>query len=158
MIRAEANLLRLPLFALSTKGLRNLDGIECSGRIHRDGQTVQFRYAATRNTATLYPGPTSDQGGFVVNNNQPISFVHIESLSVSGGGTPVINGTNGNDVITIIARDSSYAAAADGVQDFTVSVNGGPNLLFVNSPSLKVNAQAGNNQVVLQAPAPNLAA
>lgn len=57
IIRAEANLLRLPLFALSTKGLRNLDGIECSGRIHRDGQTVQFRYSATRNTATLYPGP-----------------------------------------------------------------------------------------------------
>ena len=109
-------------------------------------------------TATLYPGPTSDSGGFVVNNNQPISFVHIESLSVSGGGTPVINGTNGNDVITIIARDSSYEPAADGIQDFTVSVNSGPNLLFVNTPSLKVNALAGNDQVVLQAPAPNLAA
>ena len=94
----------------------------------------------------------------MVNNNQPISFVHIESLSVSGGGTPVINGTNGNDVITIIARDSSYAPGADGIQDFTVSVNSGPNLLFVNTPSLKVNALAGNDQVVLQAPAPNLAA
>ena len=94
----------------------------------------------------------------MVNNNQPISFVHIESLSVSGGGTPVINGTNGNDVITIIARDSSYAAGADGIQDFTVSVNSGPNLLFLNTPSLKVNGQAGNDQVVLQAPAPNLAA
>lgn len=57
IIRAEANLLRLPLFALTTKGLRNLDGIECSGRIHRDGQTIQFRYSASRNTATFYPGP-----------------------------------------------------------------------------------------------------
>src|SRR5262249_39082679 len=72
---------------------------------------------------TFNPGPTSDSGGFQVNTNQPISFIHIESITVSGGGTPVINGTNGNDVITIIARDSSYAAAADGVQDFTVSVN-----------------------------------
>src|SRR5262249_38892158 len=46
------------------------------------------------------PGPTSDSGGFVVTTsvpitNQPISFIHIESISVSGGGTPVINGTNG---------------------------------------------------------------
>jgi hypothetical protein len=104
------------------------------------------------------PGPTSDSGGFQVNANQPISFVHIESLSVTGGGTPVINGTNGNDVITIIARDSSYAAAADGVQDFTVSVNAGPNFLFINTPSLIVHALAGDDQIVLQAPAPNLAA
>ncbi|HSU69462.1 MAG TPA: hypothetical protein VLJ39_21430, partial [Tepidisphaeraceae bacterium] len=109
-------------------------------------------------TATLSSGPTSDQGGFVVNANQPVSFVHIESMSVSGGGTPVINGTNGNDVIAIVARDSSYAFNADGIQDFTVSVNGAPNVLFVNTPSLAVNGQAGNDQVVLQAPAPNLAA
>lgn len=59
IIRAEANLLRLPLFALHTKGLRTLDGIECSGRIKRDGETHQFTFRATRNTATLYPGPLS---------------------------------------------------------------------------------------------------
>lgn len=109
-------------------------------------------------TAALFPGPTSDQGGFVVNTNQPVSFVHIESMSVSGGGTPVINGTNGNDVIAIVARDSSYASGLDGIQDFTVSVNSGPNLLFVNTASVKVNAGAGNDQIILQAPAPNLAA
>jgi hypothetical protein len=109
-------------------------------------------------TAALFPGPTSDQGGFVVNTNQPVSFVHIESMSVSGGGTPVINGTNGNDVIAIVARDSSYASGLDGIQDFTVSVNSGPNLLFVNTSSVKVNAGAGNDQIILQAPAPNLAA
>jgi hypothetical protein len=109
-------------------------------------------------SATLSPGPTSDQGGFVVNANQPVSFVHIESMSVSGGGTPVINGTNGNDVISIVARDGSYSSGLDGIQDFTVSVNAGPNLLFINTPSLKVNGQAGSNQVLLQAPAPNLAA
>lgn len=56
-IRAEANLLRLPLFALHTKRLKTLDGIECTGRITRDGETHQFRFRATRNTAWLYPGP-----------------------------------------------------------------------------------------------------
>jgi hypothetical protein len=106
----------------------------------------------------IFPGPTSDSGGVVVNSNQPISYVHIESLSVSGGGTPVISGTNGNDVITIIARDSSYAPGLDGIQDFTVSVNAGPNILFIDTPSLTVHALAGNDQIVVQAPAPNLAA
>jgi hypothetical protein len=109
-------------------------------------------------TVGIFPGPTSDSGGIVVNANQPISYVHIESLSITGGGTPVINGTNGNDVITIIARDSSYAPGLDGVQDFTVSINAGPNLLFINTPSLVVHALAGDDQIVVQAPAPNLAA
>ena len=36
-IKAEANLLRLPLFALGTKGLKSLDAIECRGTTHRDG-------------------------------------------------------------------------------------------------------------------------
>jgi hypothetical protein len=101
------------------------------------------------------PGPTSDSGGFVVNANAPISFVHIESLSVSGGGTPVIFGTNGNDVITVIARDNSYAAGADGVQDFTVSVNAGPTFLFINVPALTIDALGGDDLVDLVTPAPN---
>ena len=117
----------------------------------------------TNDTVTVNPGPTSDSGSFVVNNGQPISFVHIQSLSVSGGGTPVINGTNGtngNGVINIVARDTTYEAGVsglDGVQDFTMSLNGGPNVLFVDTPSLDVNT-AANGQVVLQALAPNLAA
>lgn len=56
-IKAEANLLRLPLFALTTKGLKTLDGIECHGKTTRDGQTHDYVFRATRNTATLYPGP-----------------------------------------------------------------------------------------------------
>jgi hypothetical protein len=57
IIRAEANLLRFPLFALQTKNLKTLDGIECSGRMTRRGESYQFTYRATRNTARLYPGP-----------------------------------------------------------------------------------------------------
>src|SRR5437588_10558338 len=57
LVRSEANLLRLPLFALHTKRLKTLDGIECRGKLTRDGKTHQFLFRATRNTATLYPGP-----------------------------------------------------------------------------------------------------
>jgi hypothetical protein len=58
-IKAEANLLRLPLFALRTKGLRTLDGIECRGTITRNDETHDFVFRASRSTATLYPGPLS---------------------------------------------------------------------------------------------------
>jgi hypothetical protein len=67
----------------------------------------------------------------------------------------VINGTNGPDAITVIARDESYAAAADGVRDFTVSVNIGPEILFIDQASLTINALSGSDQVTLQTPAPN---
>jgi len=56
-IKAEANLLRLPLFALSTKGLRTLDGIECTGTLTRNNETHDFTLRTTRNVGTFYPGP-----------------------------------------------------------------------------------------------------
>src|SRR4051794_32188563 len=52
----EANLIRYPLFAITTKGLSTLDGIECRGKSTRDGQTHEFVYTVTRNTATMFPG------------------------------------------------------------------------------------------------------
>jgi hypothetical protein len=58
-IKAEANLLRLPLFALHTKGLRTLEGIECRGQLTRDGKTHEYVLRISRNTASLYPGPLS---------------------------------------------------------------------------------------------------
>jgi hypothetical protein len=78
-VRAEANLLRLPLFALHTKRLKTLDGIECSGRITRSGETHQFWFRATRNTATLYPGPLA-------------RAAHLAFLSIiTEHGTPLHN-------------------------------------------------------------------
>jgi hypothetical protein len=58
-IKAEANLLRLPLFALGTKGLRKLDAIECRGVSRRGGETHEFTFQAARNAKTQYPGPLS---------------------------------------------------------------------------------------------------
>ena len=107
--------------------------------------------------STYNAGPLVDQGSFS-GPNQPVSFVHIESITVlggGGGGPAIINGTNGNDAITIIARDGSYDAAANGVRDFTASVNVGPEVLFINFAALQVNALSGDDVIDLQAPAPN---
>lgn len=58
-IAVEANFLRLPLFALHTKGLRNLDGFECRGTTTRGENTWEFMFRTARSTATIYPGPLS---------------------------------------------------------------------------------------------------
>jgi len=104
---------------------------------------------------TLFGGPENDEGGVQVGTNAPVSFDHIESLTIIGGPPVVVMGTNGNDVITIIARDASTHAGADGVQDFTVSVNAGPDVLFLDTPAIAVNALSGNDEIVVIAPAPN---
>ncbi len=104
--------------------------------------------------ATFIPGSAGDQGAFVVDSDLPITFARIESLSVVGGGSTVLDGTSGNDAIAITARDGSYAATADGIQDFTATINGGPTFLFINTPSVIVDGLAGSNQFAIQAPAP----
>jgi hypothetical protein len=107
------------------------------------------------NAVTFNAGPETDEGSFEVGANQPVSFDHIESLAIDGSGPAVINGTNGPDAITVIARDASTHPGTNGEQDFTVSVNTGPDLLFINVGSLTINALSGSDQITLQTPAPN---
>src|SRR5207302_8970050 len=54
------------LFALHTKGLKSLDGIECRGRSTRAGQTHEYQLRITRNTASLYPGLLSRKVHFAL--------------------------------------------------------------------------------------------
>jgi hypothetical protein len=115
------------------------------------GDTINFNPAGA---FVIEPGPQNDEGGLNAVGGQRISWDHIEAISVTGG-PGVFLGTNGDDDITIIARDSSTHAGADGVQDFTVSLNAGPSILFLNSPTLFVDALGGDDDVVLRTPAPN---
>src|SRR5688572_29573241 len=70
----------------------------------------------------------------------------------------LIIGTNADDDITVIARDSVSTPqfpGADGVQDFTVSVNAGTDVLFINQPDLYIDALSGDDDIVIRTPAPN---
>lgn len=62
----EVNMLRLPFFALQTKGLRSLDGIECRGNVTRSETTYDFTFKTSRNTATMYPGPLARKAHLAV--------------------------------------------------------------------------------------------
>ncbi|QEG38732.1 dockerin type I domain-containing protein [Roseimaritima ulvae] len=106
----------------------------------------------------IEPGPENDEGGFNAVGSERVSWDHIEEVSVTGGGPSVFLGTNGDDDITIIARDSSTHAAADGVQDFTVSLNNGPSILYLDAPVFFVDSLAGDDDVVVREAAPNAAA
>jgi len=65
-LKAEVNLLRLPLFALHTKGLSTLDGLECRGRLRRDGAVQEYILRISRNMDSLYPGPLSRKVHFAL--------------------------------------------------------------------------------------------
>ena len=103
----------------------------------------------------LESGPEVDEGGLRGLAMQRVSWDHIEGITISGPGPAKIVGTNGDDDITVIARDSSTHAGADGVRDFTASVNGGIPVLFLNQATLLIDALAGDDDIVIRAPAPN---
>ena len=107
---------------------------------------------------SVEPGPESDEGGLnTFDGTQRVSWDHIEAVAVVGGGPGLTLGTNGDDDITIIARDASThpLPGVNGVQDFTVSVNGGPDVLYIDSPVHLVDALAGDDDIVVREPAPN---
>jgi hypothetical protein len=57
----------------------------------KPGDTIEF---VVGGPATYYAGPTSDSGGLVDGANQPVSFVHIETVAVSfagGKATPTVS-------------------------------------------------------------------
>jgi hypothetical protein len=56
-LKAEVNFLRLPVFALSTKGLRTLNGLEVKGVFGRDGEQHEYSFRTARSVDTPYPGP-----------------------------------------------------------------------------------------------------
>ncbi len=65
-IKAEANLLRFPIFALSTKGLKNVDQIQCVGMKREGTQEHRFSLTVSRNTRFVYPGPLARKVHFAL--------------------------------------------------------------------------------------------
>ncbi|MCI0360198.1 MAG: hypothetical protein L0211_17105 [Planctomycetaceae bacterium] len=111
-----------------------------------------------------FPGPESDEGGFLTGPGGTISFDHIESIIVPPNGDDcpfLILGTNADDDITVVARNeitinlTTFFPGADGIQDFTVSVNAGPDILFLDEPDLFIDALNGDDDIVVRTPAPN---
>lgn len=115
------------------------------------------------NAFAYFTGPESDTGSFYTAGGPDgiVSFDHIESIVVAppDDACPfVIFGTNSDDDITVIARDDSTHPGTDGDRDFTVSINAGVEILFIDQPALVIEALAGDDDIVVRGPAPNQAA
>ncbi len=91
------------------------------------------------NPITFNPGPQADQGSITVGANQPVSYIHIEGVTATSTGGPlIINGTSGPDTITIIGT---------GTHNFTVNVNDGPTITYIGVPIINVAAGAGGDEI-----------
>jgi Ca2+-binding RTX toxin-like protein len=105
---------------------------------------------------TYVPGATSDSGAFVVNNNLPITFTNIESMSYQTASTHlapdplspgkeelVINGSDAADYITV-------RPAQPKSSELLVTVNSGPSQLFDGvTGHIVIDGNNGNDSIVL---------
>ncbi|MGE0755391.1 MAG: beta strand repeat-containing protein, partial [Pirellulaceae bacterium] len=125
------------------------------------GQTAgdRINLNANGNGMVAETGPENDEGGFQVAANSRISFDHIEAATVNNSPCAIIMGTNGDDDITIIARNElanpAQFVGANGQQDFTSSVNAGVEILWLNVSDLYIDALSGDDDTVIRAPAPD---
>lgn len=120
-IKAEANLLRLPLFALHTKGLKTLDGIQCRGTITRNDETHEFTLIASRSTRTLYPGPLARRAhlaflslaterGYPIENPIAWSWRDLcRRMGISGSGRDILQLKAAIKSTTALFIESNYA-------------------------------------------------
>jgi Ca2+-binding RTX toxin-like protein len=95
------------------------------------------------NSVVFLPGPESDEGGFVLDGSERVSFDKIESVSVADTASPgdlsvTVCGTNDADTITMIGR------AANAV---TVAVNAGPAILYQGITTLTLEGKAGDDNI-----------
>ncbi|HPM84167.1 MAG TPA: hypothetical protein PLF81_25865, partial [Candidatus Anammoximicrobium sp.] len=125
------------------------------------GQTAGDRINVMAGGQPVTPetGPENDEGGFLVGAQERISYDHIEALGVFDAAKAIIIGTDADDEISVVARseqaDPPMFVGADGVQDFTTSVNDNAEILWVDTPLLFIDGANGDDDITLRTPAPN---
>ena len=101
------------------------------------GDVVQL---SADNTAQFTPGPETDSGAFVVDGTAPVSFDHIESVSVfdpSGDDlVATVMGTNADDDFTTVGVEALVA---------NVIVNDGPTVTYTGLADLSLQGKGGDD-------------
>ena len=96
------------------------------------------------NDLIFHAGPEGDAGTYVVGARAPVSFDEIESidlLNVGPAGNATVNGTNGDDQVTIIGTGNGNS---------TVSVNNGPAVVYPNIPTFSLESIGGDDFIAIQ--------
>ena len=103
-------------------------------------------------SAVFTPGPESDEGGFIIDGNPPVSFDHIEAIEV---GEP----DNGNElVVTVMGTNGDDDITAQGLDPNTVavSVNAGPAVVYMGVGTLILQGKNGDDDIVVDVNVPDL--
>ncbi|MGB7324210.1 MAG: dockerin type I domain-containing protein [Rubripirellula sp.] len=91
-------------------------------------------------SSVFAPGPEGDEGQFVIDGNESVSFDHIEAVTVSGGGlvSATVLGTPNDDQITVIGT---------AARDADIAVNDGPLTSYVGLRTLQLESHAGDDDI-----------
>lgn len=128
LIKAEANLLRFPIFALSTKGLKNVDQIQCVGTKRVGTEEHRFSLTVSRNTRFVYPGPLARKVHFALLSTlyeqgypfrNPIGFTWRDlarRMGVAHAGNKISRLKEAIRSIHGIVISTEYAPLVDGVE------------------------------------------
>ena len=106
---------------------------------------VNLIMPAGAETVTFNPGPLADEGSFSFVGLSTVSFDNIEGASVDvslSGGVLFVNGTNGDDNITVEGNDATQTT-----DDLFVSINAGPRILYTGVDDLTVNGLNGDDDI-----------
>jgi hypothetical protein len=94
--------------------------------------------AAGIGPVTFNAGPLADEGSFSFGGADTVSYVNLEGATVTNTGVLTVNGTNGDDDITIIGT------AANAVD---VSINAGPVVSYSGVTDLTVDGLNGDDDI-----------
>ncbi|MCB0073272.1 MAG: hypothetical protein KDE20_17505, partial [Caldilineaceae bacterium] len=92
-------------------------------------------------TAVFMPGPQSDEGQFIIDSHEPISFDHIEAVTVDGpnsGSTLAITVMGTGD-------DDQFTAVGQGTNDVDLQVNNGLVVSYTDIASITLQGKAGDD-------------
>ncbi|QDT97805.1 golvesin C-terminal-like domain-containing protein [Gimesia aquarii] len=110
------------------------------------GDTLTYLTPAGQ-TTTLTPSGADGGTISVTGGYQAVSFDEIENLTMDANANLIVNGTSGDDVLTITATNSNSGS---------YQLNGGPTVNFSSITDFTFNGLNGNDRLVINNPAGGL--
>ncbi len=93
---------------------------------------------------TFSPGPNGDTGGFEIAGAEPVSYDHIEAITVNltnAGGAAIVMGTGADDDVTVLGTGANSA---------NVTVNDGPTISYTGVTSFTLEGKAGDDDIDIE--------
>lgn len=96
---------------------------------------------------TFMGGPENDEGVFTAAGAEPVSFDHIESVTVDLDGGPMGGGMGANGIAIVMGTgdDDHITAVGTAPNTVEVQVNDGPVVTYINATSITLQGKNGDD-------------